>query len=195
MERVKISLVFMPCEKVNAKIKGVKDLLKSLVGWYSSCNSAGHVTICELEIERNQLEEIKSRLSECLQYENAQYVYFNDYSVFQNGATYTYYIAPTTQSKIYFNQRAQAVCDALKGDFSLKAISREPHLSIGRRLEEEMLLLAKSNLKAIDLDFYCDGVYIRIFNPKLKQYEVYSKVPFGGKERKIESGQLSLNFI
>lgn len=194
MESVKISLAFMPCEKVNAKIKGLKDLLRSLVGWYSSCNSAGHITICEFETTLHKLEGIVSILREELTYEHAQYVYFNDYSIFQHGDTYTYYIAPTGQSKAYFNQRSQVVIAALKNKFSLSAISKEPHLSIGRRLEEDKVKEAKENMKAIDLDFFCDSIFVRIFNPDIKQYDVYTKIPFGGEERLIGTGQLSFNF-
>lgn len=194
MESVKISLAFMPCEKVNAKIKGLKDLLKSIVGWYASCNSAGHITICEFETTREKLEGVISTLREQLMYEYAQYVYFNDYSIFQNGDTYTYYIAPTAQSKFYFNQRSQAVIDSLKNKFSLRAISKEPHLSIGRKLEEKKIKEAKANMKDIDLDFYCDAVFVRVFNTEVKQYDIYAKIPFGGKERVFDEGQLSLNF-
>ncbi len=194
MESVKISLAFMPCEKVNAKIKGIKDMLKSMVGWYSSCNAAGHVTICEFETTRNQLEHVVAMLGEQLLYEHAQHVYFNDYSVFRHGDSYTYYIAPTVQSRYYFNQRAGTVIDVLKAKFQLQSISKEPHLSIGRRLEEGMLKQAKSNLKQIDLDFFCDAVFVRVFNPVVKQYDVYAKIPFGGKERAYASGQLSFNF-
>lgn len=194
MESVKISLVFMPCEKVNAKIKGLKDVLKSLVGWYPSCNSAGHITICEFETQRDRLSEVIMILKEALLYERAQYVYFNDYSMFRHGDTYTYYIAPTVQSKYYFNQRAQILIDALKNKFTLEAISKEPHLSIGRRLEEEKVKEAMANLKQIDLDFFCDAVFIRMFNPTIKQYDIYAKIPFGGQTRTHASGQLSLQF-
>lgn len=194
MESIKVSLVFMPCEKVNAKIKGLKDLLKSIVGWYASCNSAGHTTICELETTPDKLEGIVSTLREQLVYEHAQYVYFNDYSVFQQGDTYTYYIAPTVQSRYYFNQRSAVVVDALKTKFSLRSISKELHLSIGRRLEEDMVCEAKKSLKKIDLDFFCDAVFVRVFNPIVKQYDIYSRIPFGGKEKPYASGQLSLNF-
>ncbi|WP_164112676.1 MULTISPECIES: 2'-5' RNA ligase family protein [Sphingobacterium] len=194
MESVKVSLAFVPCESVNAKIRNLKENLKSVIGWYSSCNSAGHVTICEFETTRDELKGVASLLIEKLQYEHAQHVYFNDYSIFQHGNTYTYYIVPTVQSKYYFNQRSAAVIDALKDRFSLKSISKEPHLSIGRKLEEGALKDAKSSLKQIDLDFYCDSVYIRVFNPDVKQYDIFFKIPFGGKERLLGAGQLSFNF-
>ena len=194
MESVKVSLAFVPCESVNAKIKNIKEILKSVIGWYSSCNSAGHVTICEFETTRDELSRIASLLVEKLQYEHAQHVYFNDYSIFRHGDTYTYYIAPTVQSKYYFNQRSAVVIDALKDRFSLKAISKEPHLSIGRKLEEVAIKDAKNSLKEIDLDFYCDSVFIRVFNPDIKQYDMFLKVPFGGKERLSDAGQLSFNF-
>ena len=194
MESVKVSLAFIPCESVNAKIKNLKEILRSAIGWYSSCNSAGHVTICEFETTWDELNRIASLLVEKLQYEHAQHVYFNDYSIFRHGDTYTYYIAPTVQSKYYFNQRSATVIDALKDRFPLKAISKEPHLSIGRKLEEKALKEAKSNLQQIDLDFYCDAVFVRVFNTEVKQYDIYAKIPFGGKERVFDVGQLSLNF-
>lgn len=194
MESIKISLAFMPCEKINAKIKGLKDVLKSLIGWYPSCNSAGHITICEFETAPNQLNGIISILREQLLYEHPQYVYFNDYCIFQHGDTYTYYIAPTIPSKSYFNQRSQVVIDALKNRYSLKSISKEPHLSIGRRLEENMIKEARAKMKNIDLDFYCDAVFVRLFNPQIKQYDLYTKIPFGGRKRAIEVGQLSFDF-
>lgn len=194
MECVKVSLAFMPCERMNAKIKGVKEFLKSLVGWYASCNSAGHITICEFEAEKDELDDIVATLVDKLQYEHAQFVYFNDYSMFQHGETYTYYIKPTVQSKFYLNQRSEVIISTLKNRFSLKAISKEPHLTIGRRLEIDKIIQAKDHLKKVDLDFFCDSVFIRIFNPALKQYDIYSKISFGGKERLFDVGQLSLDF-
>lgn len=72
-------------------------------------------------------------------------------------------------------------------------LSKEPHLTIARKLEQQQLQEAKRNLKDIDLDFLCDGVFVRIFNEQKEQYEVYSKIPFGGQEPQA-SGQLSLAF-
>lgn len=53
-----------------------------------------------------------------------------------------------------------------------------PHLSIGRRLNEEQLEVAKRTFTSYTNSFICDGVMIREFNPMRKQYDLKEFISF-----------------
>lgn len=57
--------------------------------------------------------------------------------------------------------------------------SDNPHLSIGRRLTPENLKIASELFTAINLQFECNEIVLREFNPKVKQFFVIEAFPFG----------------
>jgi len=86
-ELEKYSLVFQPCEKGIQMVRSIKESLKNKIGWFSSCHSLAHITICEYLADGVTLSKIKKQVTEILKYENSQYVYFDEYSAFpKNGA-------------------------------------------------------------------------------------------------------------
>lgn len=91
-----VSIDFMPCDRVNSTIKKLKEFLKSLVGRYSSSQSAGHITICNFEITEDNLGDVIQILTDALRYEHAQYVYFDNFASSPDG---TFFIAPTAQNR------------------------------------------------------------------------------------------------
>ena len=177
-----VSIDFMPCDRVNSTIKKLKEFLKSLVGRYSSSQSAGHITICNFEITEDNLGDVIQILTDALRYEHAQYVYFDNFASSPDG---TFFIAPTVQSKWYFNERTQKIISSLKHKFELTHLSKEPHLTIARKLEQQQLQEAKRNLKDIDLDFLCDGVFVRIFNEQKEQLRYTAKYLLEDKSHKL----------
>ena len=75
--------------------------------------------------------------------------------------------------------------------FPVSHKSSEPHISIGRQLTEAQLKIAYSLFDAVNLNFICDGITIRIFNPERKQYDVLETIPFLS-EMEPEKEQLTL---
>jgi 2'-5' RNA ligase len=75
--------------------------------------------------------------------------------------------------------------------FPVSHKSTEPHISIGRQLTESQLKIAYSLFDSVDLNFICEGITIRIFNPDRKQYDVLETIPFLS-EMETEKKQLTL---
>ncbi|WP_431242086.1 hypothetical protein ACQ9BO_19415 [Flavobacterium sp. P21] len=53
------SVVIHPSDNGIDSVKVMKDYLKSKIGWFNSCNSVAHITICEFKIDESQLDSIK----------------------------------------------------------------------------------------------------------------------------------------
>ncbi|WP_343539143.1 2'-5' RNA ligase family protein [Sphingobacterium thalpophilum] len=194
----KYSFVFQPDEVGMALVDDLKQRLRQALaerfpdktkGWYHSCNSRAHVTICAFEGDEKKLAAATLALQEALAYERSQYVYFDHFSSFPTGA---YYIAPTVHARSYLKDRVRKVVQTLAA-FDLIEVSDEPHISIGRRLETGQLELAKAVLRAVDLSFMCKGVHVRRYNPDMKQYEGLDFIGFGNQSKE-NSGQLSFKF-
>ncbi|WP_447767150.1 2'-5' RNA ligase family protein [Sphingobacterium faecium] len=187
----KYSFVFQPCEKGIQLVKSIKESLKNKIGWFSSCHSLAHITICEYQADMDMLSHIKRQVAEVLKFEQSQYVYFDEYQVFpQNG---TFYIAPALKSKQFLKKKMEAVTQI---DFATELYkSEEPHLTVGRKLDQEKLAIASENLKAVDLDFFCSSIFLRKFNPIRKQYDIIEEFKFGNFQKPpVEVGQLSFDF-
>ncbi|WP_104383158.1 2'-5' RNA ligase family protein [Sphingobacterium sp. HMA12] len=194
----KYSFVFQPDESGLVLVDGLKQGLRAALaeefpdkgkGWYHSCNSKAHVTICAFTGNDDMLAQAIAALQQSLRYERSQYVYFDHFASFAGGA---FYIGPTVHARSYLKDRARKVVHTLN-PFDLIEISDEPHISIGRRLEPERLEFAKKMLRSVDLSFMCTGVYIRRFNPDMGQYEHVGFVKFGNQSKE-NSGQLTFKF-
>lgn len=194
----KYSFVFQPDEAGIVLVDGIKQRLRAALaeefpdkdkGWYHSCNSRAHVTICAFTGDDDTLAQAIAVLHQSLRYERSQYVYFDHFASFAGGA---FYIGPTVHARSYLKDRARKVVHTLS-PFDLIEISDEPHISIGRRLEPERLEFARKMLRSVDLSFMCNGVYIRRFNPDMGQYEPVDFVKFGNQSKE-NSGQLTFKF-
>jgi 2'-5' RNA ligase len=187
----KYSFVFQPCEKGIQLVQSIKESLKNKIGWFSSCHSMAHITICEYHADQEMLSHIKKQVVDVLKFEQSQYVYFDEYQVFpQKG---TFYIAPALKSKQFLKKKIEAIT---KIDFATELYkSEEPHLTVARKLDQEALAIASENLRTVDLDFFCSSIFLRKFNPVRKQYDIIEELKFGNFQKPpVEVGQLSFDF-
>ena len=172
----KYSVVFNPSETVIEAVKELKEQLSTKIGWFPSKNSLAHITICEFDYELATYENIKSRITTFCRYQNPFDVTFNAFENFTNGA---FFIAPDTESK---NKMADIMKEIPKQiQFPVNHKSSEPHISIGRQLSAEQLKEAYNMFQEINLNFTCEGITIRVFNPERKQYDVLETIPFKGE--------------
>ena len=187
----KYSFVFQPCEKVIEVVKSIKESLKTKIGWFSSCHSLAHITICEYHADMDDLSHIKKQVAEVLKYEHSQYVYFDEYNAFPKSGAF--YIAPALKSKQFLKKKMEAITNINFTSEFYK--SDEPHLTVGRKLDQEKLAVAFESFKAIDLDFFCSSIFLRKFNPIRQQYDVIEEFKFGNLPKPPnEVGQLSFDF-
>lgn len=172
----KYSVIFHPSETVIETVKGLKEELYTRIGWYPSKNSLAHITICEFEHELATYEIIKNKISNYCRYQNTFEVSFNAFANYPNGA---FFIVPEVESKAKMVEIMKEIPKEIK--FSVSHKSVDPHISIGRKLNEEQLKIAYTLFEEIDINFSCQGITIRIFNTKRKQYDVLETIPFKGE--------------
>ena len=182
----KYSVVFHPSETVIKAVKELKEQLSNKIGWFPSKNSLAHITICEFDYELATYENIKSRITAYCRYQNRFDVTFNSFENFTNGA---FFIAPDIESKTKMAEIMKEIPKQIQFPVSHK--SSEPHISIGRQLNVNQIKEAYNMFQEINLNFICDGITIRIFNPDRKQYDVLETIPFLS-EIEPEKEQLTL---
>jgi 2'-5' RNA ligase len=177
------SIAIYPSKYVIDFVKSMKDLLKSKVkgNWYSSCNSVGHITICEFEIDESQIEKIKQKLYEICDTFIPFQVYLDHFGAYKNSNAF--YIGTNENSKIDLEpimKKMQDYCKSLK-PLEFKK-SNDPHMSIGRKLTPENLKIASELFTTIDIDFLCDSIVLRELEP-YKQFFVIETFLFGSNPK------------
>jgi 2'-5' RNA ligase len=182
----KYSVIFHPSEAVIEAVKELKEQLNTKIGWFPSKNSLAHITICEFDYDFPTYENIKSRITTYCRYKNPFEVTFNMFGNYTNGA---FFIAPNIESKTKMVKIMKEIPKQIQ--FPVNHKCSEPHISIGRQLTDEQLKIAYSLFESIDLNFNCEGITIRIFNPERKQYDVLETIPFLS-EMKPKKEQLTL---
>lgn len=170
----KYSIVVHPAELLD-DIKKIKQDLKSLIGWYSSVNALAHFTICEFKADETQFENVKQEVSQLIANWQKKVILLNSFESFTSGA---FYIKPDDDSSLYLKALFKAIAVKVKEIIPDAYICTTPHLSIGRRLNEEQLQVAKDTFTTYSNSFLCDGVMIREFNPVRKQYDLKEYIPF-----------------
>lgn len=168
-------------------VKKLKDFLRSKIDWYNSCNSEAHITICEFKIDDSQLDSIKQKLSKVSDTFTPFQVSLNHFDSFPNAGAF--FIGVDKDSKNHFVPIMKKIHETLKS-LKLKK-SDEPHMSIGRRLTPENLKIASELFTTINLQFECNEVVLREFNPIKKQFFVIDTFKFGSNpEPELIQGSL-----
>ena len=176
----KYSVVFHPSAAVIETVREFKEQLNAKIGWYPSKNSLAHVTICEFDCDTTTYETIKNRITAYCQYQKSFAVIFNSFGNYSNGA---FFIAPDAESKAKMVTIMKEIPKEIQ--FSVNHKSSEPHISIGRQLSSEQLQIAYSLFQKVHLEFLCNGITIRKFNPERKQYDLVETIPFTGSDATI----------
>jgi len=155
-------------------VKKLKDFLRSKIKWYNSCNSEAHITICEFTIDESQLDSFKQKLAKISDTFTPFQVNLDHFDSFPNAGAF--FIGVNEDSKNHFVPIMKKTHETLK---PLKHKSDNPHLSIGRRLTPENLKIASELFTTIDLQFECNEIVLREFDPIVKQFFVIDAFKFG----------------
>jgi 2'-5' RNA ligase len=168
------SLVISPSEEIITLVKTMKEQLAKEIGWFHSKNSLAHITINEFMATDSEIGIIKKELLTICDSLKPISVRLNAFDTYPNGA---FFIAPDSLSKTELKHILKHVNQTFRFKTLLK--NNDPHLSIGRKLSPENIAKAYqlfSNL--IELNFVCDSVTLRCFNPVIKQFEIIDSFPF-----------------
>ena len=166
----KYSIVIAPPETGIDYVASLKEELNGIIGWYNSRNSKAHITISEFTADKDELVKIMAKLKEIASYENPIHLHFEGVGNYVNGAVF---LKPDEITKIEVSDLMKRIQKKL----SIKNAyhSKDPHISIGRKLSEENLQMALKMFTKAKLDFNCNHLVLRKFNPELRQYEVFSE--------------------
>ncbi|SNR45231.1 2'-5' RNA ligase family protein [Flavobacterium sp. ov086] len=170
----KYSIVIHPSQAVIDSIKAMKELLALKVGWFNSKNSVAHITICEFTIEESQIDKFKQKIIKICDTFTPFQVLLDHYDSYDSGA---FFIAPSEESKVNLKPIMKKTQEALQ--LSNLTKSNDPHISIGRRLTPESIKIASQLFTTIDIDFLCDNIVLREFDPIKKQFFVIDTFSFG----------------
>ena len=168
------SLVISPSEEIIALVKTMKEELAKEIGWFHSKNSLAHITINEFMADENEIEIIKKQFQTICESLKPIHVHLNTFDNYPNGA---FFIAPDAVSKIDLKQ----IMKHLNQSFRTKTLfkNNEPHLSIARQLSPEHIATGyRLFSKPINLNFVCDNIALRLFNPDIKQFEIIAHFEF-----------------
>ena len=122
----------------------------------------------------NEIEIIKKQLNTICESLKPVDVRLNSFDNYPNGA---FFIAPDAVSKIDLKEIMKHVNQSFRTKTLLK--NNEPHLSIARKLSPEYIATSYGLFsKPIELNFVCDNIALRLFNPEIKQFEIIAHFEF-----------------
>lgn len=165
----KYSIVIAPPQVGIDYVATLKDELNAVIGWYNSRNSKAHITISEFTADKDELVKMMAKLKEIASYENPMHLHFEGVGNYVNGAVF---LKSNEATKIEVSDLMKRIQKKL--NIKNAYHSKDPHISIGRKLNEENVQMALKMFAKAKLDFNCNHLTLRRFNPDLKQYEVFS---------------------
>jgi 2'-5' RNA ligase len=140
------------------------------IGWYNSRNSKAHITIVEFTSDEDELVYIIDHLKEIASYETPMHLNFDGVDKYSNGAVF---LKPDVATKTPLTDLMVRIQKDLKIKNSYK--SKDPHISIGRKLSEENVEIALKMFADVKLAFNCSDLILRKFNTVKKQYDYFSE--------------------
>lgn len=168
------SIVISPPDTIIALVKSMKEQLAEEIGWFHSKNSLAHITINEFMATDTEIEDIKRQLTVICDTLEPIAVHFDSFDTYPNGA---FFIAPDEASKTGLKKVIKQIHQSLLVPTLFK--NSEPHMSIARQLKPKGISSAYRLFIYTDLNFVCDSVSLRRFNPTLKQFEITDRFEFG----------------
>jgi len=186
------SVAIYPFGSVMDEVKGLKDELASSIGGYGSRNSKAHITICELDADcQGELDSIKSQLLKVCETEFPLNISFDHIGSYEKGTNSVICLLPASESESILKPLMARIRKGLK--VKLTARSHNPHITIGRRLDEEKLSIANDLLmnKKINLNFCCDRIVLHVREGN-SQFVVIEEFVFQSKPSLSSDEQLSM---
>jgi|SRR6218665_339 len=172
----KYSIALIPPPNIIVLFDEMKNQLFDKIGWFPSRSSKAHMTIAEFYATEEQLKIIISKIQKIADFTTPVDVTFNHFDSFANGA---FFASPNEDSKRKLSQIMRAFHEAVKTVKDVKKVSN-PHISIGRQIEEDKLKIAFETFKEINFSYHCNSVSIRVFNQNRKQYDILESYTFNG---------------
>jgi 2'-5' RNA ligase len=176
----KYSIAFIPNDEIIHQVKTIKMELAEKIGWFHSKNALAHITICEFTVDSSSIARIKNIITRIVSTFSSIEVRLNTFRNYPNGV---FFIAPDEHSKNCLKNIMKTVSSSLKIKNIYK--SSDPHLSIARKLNAEQLEIAINLFQKTDIYFTCGAIFLRQFNPELKQFVIVDTFLFKSKTTQV----------
>ncbi len=186
------SIAIYPDISIMKKVKAMKDELASFTGWFGSRNSKAHVTICECNaVGERELLGIKSLLEKLCATESALNLTFDHIGIYENKVNGVVCLLPNKESENMLKPLMKRIRKSMK--VKLVPGSSNPHITIGRKLNNEQLSLARELFinTEVSLNFICDRIVLRVREDQ-NQFAVIDEFVFQGEPLMPIDEQLSM---
>lgn len=191
------SLAIMPPPNIAEEVRGFKQNLRDTIGKsYGSANADGHISLDGFDAAEADypliLAEYKKLITPLTPFE----LTFSGFADFDRANFSAFYIKPTEDSCNAIRERTQAIMKGFDKKFKKQYMqkwadeSKNPHMTIGRRLTREWVALAHSLFTEYEAGFLCELFAIRKYNEKRRQYEVIDTILLS--EQRLAGEQISL---
>lgn len=183
------SLAIMPSPAILQEVADMKQQYRLAIGKsYGSANAEAHISLDGFEADENDYPYILAEYRRIVAALSPFEIQFSGLADFDRGNFSAFYIKPTTGSVLAIRDRSETVMKLfdkkIKKQYTRKWAdeSKNPHMSIGRRLTREWIALAYATFSGYEAGFLCDSFAIRKYNEKRKQYDVVDVLPLLGTE-------------
>jgi 2'-5' RNA ligase len=191
------SLAIMPLPPIDEEVRDLKKQYRDAIGKsYGSANADGHISLDGFDAAEADYPLILAEYTRLVSPLAPFQLNFSGFSDFDRANFSAFYIKPTEESSNAIRERTQSIMKAFDKKFKKQYMqkwadeSKNPHMSIGRRLTREWIALAYSIFTDYEAGFLCDSFAIRKYNEKRRQYEVIDTIPLLGRNAAGE--QISL---
>jgi len=182
----KYSLCFQPDALLIEQVKIMKDQLGDVIGWYPSKNSLAHLTIAEFQASESDIQRMHQQILRCCASFTPVETYLTAFGTYPNG---TFFLQVDAHAKPLLQAYAQKLFQTLQLKQAYKCT--DPHLSIGRKLEEEKIQQAYALFEQPNLHFTCNLIVLRRLNTVRRQFDIIANYPFLSQPL-VEDIQLTL---
>ncbi|WP_413511114.1 2'-5' RNA ligase family protein [Myroides odoratus] len=177
----KYSLCFQPDQVVIAQVKAMKLQLAEVIGWYNSKNSLAHLTIAEFSASEKDIARMHQQIMRCCNGFSPVETHLNAFGTYPNG---TFFLAVDAFAKPILKAYAQTLFQTLQLKKAYKCT--DPHLSIGRKLEDAKIQQAYALFDTPSLFFQCNQLVLRRLNLERRQFDIIEIYPFLSQDTEEE---------
>ncbi len=182
------SLAIMPPPSIAEDVRAFKLDYRNAIGKsYGSANADGHISLDGFDAAEADYPLILEEYTRLVTPLTPFQLNFSGFADFDRANFSAFSIKPTEESSNAIRERTQAIMKAFDKKFKKQYMqkwadeSKNPHMSIGRRLTREWIALAYSIFTDYEAGFLCDSFAIRKYNEKRRQYEVIDTIPLQGQ--------------
>lgn len=182
------SLAIMPSPAIAEEVRDFKQTFRNAIGKsYGSANADGHISLDGFDAAETDYPLILAEYTRLISPLAPFQLNFSGFADFDRANFSAFYIKPTDEASNAIRERTQAIMKAFDRKFKKQYMqkwadeSKNPHMSIGRRLTREWIALAYSLFAEYEAGFLCDSFAIRKYNDKRRQYDVIDTIPLLGQ--------------